>query len=452
VLNAGIGIVQVFAPSVPDGDWIAASGLPGRAVGNLRQPNHLSSLLLWSAIAVVACVDMRRLSRTAAALLMALLVFAVVLTASRTGLVGVALLALWGLVDRRLAPSTRWLLVATPVLYAASWLAMSAWADAATHTFGGQQRLAEPDLSASRFGIWSNTLALIRAHPWAGVGFGEFNFAWSLTPFPGRPVAFFDHTHNLLLQLAVELGVPMAALLMGLLLFGLWRAWRRAARAEGDVSTAGRCALAMLVLIGLHSLLEYPLWYSYFLLPAAWAWGFALGLPGESDAAPVEPPTARPAPVLFVAGALVMLGAVASAVDYRRVAVIFASDPGAPPLEQRIADGQRSVFFAHHAHYAAATVAEEPASALASFDQAAHYLLDTRLMTAWARGLADSGDVERARYVAARLREFRNPASVEFFAECASEAHPGVAAPAASAPFQCQQVTTPLGWRAFLRP
>jgi len=60
--------------------------------------------------------------------------------------------------------------------------------------------------------------------------------------------------------------------------------------------------------------------------------------------------------------------------------------------------------------------------------------------------------VERARYVAARLREFRNPASVEFFAECASEAHPGVAAPAASAPFQCQQVTTPLGWRAFLRP
>jgi hypothetical protein len=232
---------------------------------------------------------------------------------------------------------------------------------------------------------------------------------------------------------------------MGLLLWGLWLASRRASLANGDPSTAGRCALAMLVLIGLHSLLEYPLWYSYFLLPAAWAWGFALGLPGESDAAPVEPPTARPAPVLFVAGALVMLGAVASAVDYRRVAVIFSSEAGAPPLEQRIADGQRSIFFAHHAHYAAATVAEEPATALASFDQAAHYLLDTRLMTAWARGLADSGDVERARYVAARLREFRNPASVEFFAECAD-----AASGQAAAPFQCVPPTQPLGWRDFL--
>jgi Virulence factor membrane-bound polymerase, C-terminal/O-Antigen ligase/Protein glycosylation ligase len=453
VLNAGIGIVQVFAPSVPDGDWIAVSGLRGRAVGNLRQPNHLSSLLLWSAIAVVACLGMRRLSRAAAALLMALLVFAVVLTASRTGLVGVALLALWGLADRRLAPYTRWLLVATPVLYAVCWLGMSAWANAATHTFGGQQRLAEPDLSASRFGIWANTLALIRAQPWAGVGFGEFNFAWSLTPFPGRPVAFFDHTHNLPLQLAVELGVPLAALVMGLLLWGLWQGWRRASRAEGDASTAGRCALAMLVLIGLHSLLEYPLWYSYFLLPAAWAWGFALGVPGGAGA-PVPPLAVRAGsraqPALALAGALVLLGGLVSVADYRRVAVIFSSDPGAPPLEQRIADGQRSVFFAHHAHYAAATVADDPARMLASFDQAAHYLLDTRLMTAWAEGLAGAGDLPRARHVADRLREFRNPASAGFFAECAVSEGSAAAAPAASAPFQCQPATQALGWRDFL--
>ena len=32
VLNAGVGIVQVFVPSWTDGDWIASSGLPGRAV------------------------------------------------------------------------------------------------------------------------------------------------------------------------------------------------------------------------------------------------------------------------------------------------------------------------------------------------------------------------------------------------------------------------------------
>ena len=61
VLSAAIGMVQVFAPDWPDGDWIARSGLPGRAVGNLRQPNHLSSLLLWAAIAVVALLELGRL-------------------------------------------------------------------------------------------------------------------------------------------------------------------------------------------------------------------------------------------------------------------------------------------------------------------------------------------------------------------------------------------------------
>ncbi len=48
LLSAFIALIQVFAPELPDGQWIARSGMPGRAVGNLRQPNHLSSLLLWS--------------------------------------------------------------------------------------------------------------------------------------------------------------------------------------------------------------------------------------------------------------------------------------------------------------------------------------------------------------------------------------------------------------------
>ena len=79
--------------------------------------------------------------------------------------------------------------------------------------FGGETRLSGSGPTsrarASRSG--ANTLALIAQHPWLGVGFGEFNFAWTLTPFPDRPIAFFDHTHNLLLQLGVELGVPLAA-------------------------------------------------------------------------------------------------------------------------------------------------------------------------------------------------------------------------------------------------
>ncbi|MFM8766292.1 MAG: pilin glycosylation ligase domain-containing protein, partial [Rubrivivax sp.] len=153
--SAAVAMVQVFAPSWPDGDVIAHSSVAGRAVGNLRQPNHLSSVLLWAAIALIGWLEIRRLStglgdgpqadqdgrslrhwtRVASWLCLALFIWAIVLTASRTGLVGVALLALWGLADRRVSRGNRLLLLATPLLYALAWWGMAWWAQSAEQTF-----------------------------------------------------------------------------------------------------------------------------------------------------------------------------------------------------------------------------------------------------------------------------------------------------------------------------
>ncbi|MBP6339000.1 MAG: pilin glycosylation ligase domain-containing protein, partial [Vitreoscilla sp.] len=294
LLSAAVAMVQVFAPSWTswaDGHVIARSGLPGRAVGNLRQPNHLSSLLLWALIAWVPLANGRRwfaqrMPDAAWAALGMVLVLAVVLTASRTGTVGILLIAAWGVVDKRLSRRVRLAMLAAPLMYLLCWTLMASWAHSTANTFGGEVRLSEGDLSASRFGIWANTLALIRANPWTGVGLGEFNLAWTLTPFPGRPVAFFDHTHNLPLHLAVELGLPLAAITMALLLWALWQAATRAWQVQGEAGAASRAAFMMVLMIGLHSLLEYPLWYAYFLLPTAWAWGLALR---EPDAAGQPP-------------------------------------------------------------------------------------------------------------------------------------------------------------------
>ena len=456
-LNIAVALVQVFAPTWPDGTWLAASGIPGRAVGNLRQPNHLSSLLLWHCIAVVALLQLGQLRRVWAGVLLALGVFAVVLTASRTGLVSVLLLAGWGLLDGRLSRTARLLLVAAPVVYALSWLGMAQWAELTQHTFGGAQRLAEADVGGSRLAIWRDALKLIAQQPWAGVGFGEFNLAWTLTPLPQRPVAFFDHTHNLPLQLAVELGLPLATVVMALLMWALWRGLRAAWATPGNLGTAQRCAMLMVLMIGLHSLLEYPLWYSYFLLPAAWAWGFALQADGASAAADAGPAPAagRALRPLMLAAALVVAGAAFSVVDYLRVARIFRVEPGDAPLAQRIASGQRSVFFAHHADYAAVTAGLPVADPARAFDRVVHYLLDARLMMAWADALAERGETEAARHIAQRLREFRKPDSAEFLAVCEggdAAASPSSPASAASAqPYQCQAPVQVPGWRSFVR-
>jgi len=451
LLSLVVASVQSFAPQWADGDWIARPATPGRAGGNLRQPNHLSSLLVWSLAALAylheACVERRRglqpgMGRAASMLAMGALTLGVVLTVSRTGMVCVLLLAVWGLVDRSLSRFTRLLLLLTPVFYLLSWML----ATTGVQTFAGDSQIHRSDPSSSRFGIWANALSMVAQHPWFGVGWGEFNFAWTLTPFPGRPGAFFDHTHNLPMQLLVELGIPLASVVMALLLWALWKAFAASRRAASPNVLTQRSALVMVMMMGVHSLLEYPLWYAYFLLPTLFSLGICLGFTGQSlDAvASAKPRMARASAVLGIGSALLILGAIVMVADYMRVVAIFSPPQNAAPLPERIADGQHSWLFAHHADYAAGTIAEHPGEALSSFKRSTHYLLDTRLMMAWAKALEESGDTDRARYVAQRLREFNNPASDEFFAPCALPR-----AEATTPPFQCLQPGRALSYEDF---
>ncbi|HEX2010454.1 MAG TPA: Wzy polymerase domain-containing protein, partial [Roseateles sp.] len=411
------------------GTLIARSGIPGRAVGNLRQPNHLASLLMWSCVAAVwwDAAGCRRRAWVLPVLLFGL-VFGVVLSASRTGMVGVLLLAGWGLLDRKLARPQRLALLATPLMLAFSWGLLSAWAHAGDHAFGAETRLAEGAGSPSRLAILSNAWTLLRMHPWTGVGWGEFNLAWTMTPFPGRPTAFFDHTHNLPMQLLVELGWPLGLLVLLLLAWSVWQAFRASQRAQGEEAVLRRCAFMIVLMIGLHSLLEYPLWYAYFLLPAAFALGMALG--GEAGATPARP---LPAWLPRGVGALLVLGSVYAVWDYLHVVDIYVPSRGAAALEQRIERGQRSTFFSTQADYAAATSLPPGPAALAAARRTAHNLIDVRLMMAWAKSLNATGDVDRARYVVARLREFRSSEGEAWLAECERPRAAGE-----PEPFQCQ--------------
>jgi hypothetical protein len=381
-------------------------------------------------------------------------VVALALTASRTGMLSLALLVAWAAFDRTLPRAVRRTLAATPLVYAAAWGVTAFWAQWRHAAFFGAERLAQQggDISSSRYAIWRNTLALIAEQPWAGVGWGNFNIAWTLTPFVDRPIAFFDHSHNALLQLAVEVGIPVALLVLVLLGAALWGARGALGRAmvggtAGNTGGAlpmaypGRAALVMLAVLAAHSLLEYPLWYAYFLLPAAWVLGVVLGL-GAGDAAgggkavagvPTRGLAVRVAGVLMVAGALY------AAWDHGRVADIFAPSPGAAPLQERIERGQRSRLFGHHADYAAATTDPRDLN-LATFDRPLHQLVDVRLLQAYAEALHAAGHEPEARYAAQRLREFRRADAQAWFADCSGPA-PG---------WQCETAPVQgLDWRTM---
>ena len=432
LFSFAVSVVQVFAPDLADGNVIARSGVVGSAVGNLRQPNHLASLMMWASIGAVFVTEKRGWRLVLPPLLCAF-VFVVVLSASRTGYVGIAMLALWGAIDRKLSRTARLSLLATPLMLGACWWLMSQWSAESGHAFRAASRLTEGAGSPARLAILRDAWALTVANPWLGVGWGEFNFAWSLTPFPTRPIAFFDHTHNLPAQLAVELGLPWAGSVLALLGWALCKAWRGAARA-GDDAPLRRAALMIVLTIGLHSLLEYPLWYAYFLLPTC----FALGLALPADATP-----RRADPWLWsVLGALLIAGSAFALWDYHRIVVIYAPSEDAKPLGERIATGQRSVFFAHQADYAAATSLDPGPAALQATRRTAFNLIDARLLMHWSISLQTTGDLEGARFLADRLREFRNPTGDSWFAACQD---------AASAPAmpQCQPASGVVDWRSL---
>ena len=454
-----IGALQAFHPQWTDGVWLAEPTMPGRAVGNLRQPNHLSTLLVWSTAAAAALGARRRLPVAAAAGLVALFIWGVVLTASRTGMLGMGFLLAWGLVDRRLPTLLRRTLMAAPLLYGFWWVVMYGYAHL-NHdvTFAAEARLHDhSDISSSRFAIWANVLQLIAQHPWWGVGVGEFNVAWSLTPFPGRPVAFFDHTHNVLLQWAVELGLPLTAIMTVGCGLGLWpyvRAWwgvpsdRAASPDQGPLQGAiGACAV-IVAISSLHSLLEYPLWYGHLLLPTAFAWGLGLAavarLHGsQHPARPISRRDHLPA----LGGAALVLGGLWCTLDYMAAAEIYAPHEGAAPLADRIALSQKQPWWGYQADYAEVTVPDddEPSPPPVLFRRTLHNLVDTRLMLAYARSLAEHGELDKARYVVERLKEFRNPAAKAFLAECQQPVPTGQ-----EAPFQCSPPTRSYTWRELL--
>jgi hypothetical protein len=128
--------------------------------------------------------------------------------------------------------------------------------------------------------------------------------------------------------------------------------------------------------------------------------------------------------------------------DFQRIVAIYAPRADAGPLEDRVAVGQRSLFFSHQADYAAATSFPPGALALEAARRTAFSLIDARLLMHWSRSLEATHDLNGARYLADRLREFRNPTGDTWLAVCAEPA---------SAPLlpQCQPASAVIDWRTL---
>ena len=444
ILGAGIACMQIFAVEHVGNAWIALPVQAGRAPGNIGQPNQFADFLVWALIALVPLAAHYAPERSGVsarragiALLALFVLLGVALTGSRTALVALGMVAVWGVLDRNLERSTRAALIAAPLLAFAMITAISRIGHVDVNARAGA------DVTAYRADTWSNALSLIKAQPWTGVGWGQFNFAWTLTPFASRPAGIVDNAHDLPLQLAVELGIPAAALVFGLLLWSVWRPGWRVRRRPGEAGTMARSALMIVLVIGMHSLLEYPLWYAYLLLPAAWVWGVLLGAGAPEEAPPVVDASASPGVRAWrVLGLLMVVTAVSAWMDYLNIVTLFVPTSTSLPLDERIQVAQASPLFSYQADYVAITNARPTPEMLPLVVRSSHVLLNGRLMFLWANMLAAQGQMDKARYLAARLREFDLSGPKPWYAPCDDPA-------VTVKPFQCLAPEHPVNWRDF---
>ncbi len=105
--------------------------------------------------------------------------------------------------------------------------------------------------------LWSAALALVREHPWTGVGLGGFAPAFPTvaatvlraSAFGTFPLGAVELAHNSYLQLAAEAGLPAVCAFVILLLWGLVRGFR---------APATRPPAAALLVLAVHALVDGP--------------------------------------------------------------------------------------------------------------------------------------------------------------------------------------------------
>ena len=330
VLSSAIGLLQYFGAAAALDPWVNQAML-GEAFANLRQRNQFASLtnmalaaLVWTAMGLKA--DGRSRVRQALLPLAAgLLAAGNSASASRTGLAQLALLCvlfwLWGAWRQALV---RRVLLAALLAYGLATLALPWLAGFELSQHGIFARLRAGDgVCAGRITLWSNVLQLIAQKPWLGWGWGELDYAHYITLYQGpRFCEILDNAHNLPLQLAVELGVPAALLLCGgFVWWGLrQRPWREA-------KPSRQLAWAVLAVILLHSMLEYPLWYGpfqmAFALCMAMLWRQRSGEAGLTKAQK-KPSINTAAQWIRAPAAITLIACVGYAAwDYHRVSQIY---------------------------------------------------------------------------------------------------------------------------------
>ncbi len=259
------------------GIFAADRGPDMRPYGNLGQPNHLATLALTGLVMACLLRVQRSLKAWHLIALITWLSFGLVLTESRSGQLSALLLGAllfwqgrpsWGLGGRK-AILVWWLALATTFYV---------WAPLNEVLLLQPARDASIASDSLRMTMWRQCVAAILESPWAGYGWRQTVVGQKVgaEAIPGTLPT--EYAHNIALDVLMWIGIPLGVVLLALVAWWLVKSFKKC---DGPVQLL---LWAGVVPFAVHSLVEFPFAYAYFLFPVGWMLG---SLVVRQSAAPV---------------------------------------------------------------------------------------------------------------------------------------------------------------------
>ena len=280
LLSALVGCLQ-HAQLATLVDSLVARTTGAAIFGNLAQANHFASYTAMGLLALAYLYLRSRIGLVVLVLSSAPMLFVLGLSGSRAAvlyLLAAFALAAWFRWRTHDEAMRRLFLVCACYFFGYCLMQIGVGAGLfrvdARYSVTAVERISTGGASLSdRIALWQSAWGIFLGQPLTGSGWGTFalhNFERAIDVCPVGGYQLYHNAHNLLLHLLAETG------LAGLVCAGLpLLAAIRFTYAPGDKSPEYWLIVASGAVLFLHSLLEYPLWYAYFLGLAALLLGVA---------------------------------------------------------------------------------------------------------------------------------------------------------------------------------
>lgn len=240
-----------------------------RPYANLGQPNQLSTLLLWGLLACGWVASRKNFSQWFVGFIAAFILIGLALAQSRSSMIGLLFMLIAGFFWKPFGKTIR--IRCAVVIAGLFYVICLAGIPVVGRTLLLSQNSTVQGRSENelRPAAWRMFLDAVSERPWLGYGWDQVMSAHAAVghrhPVVGH---LFGQTHNLFLDFLVWVGIPIGVALSVSLMTWFLYAARRVVSAEDGIY------FLMMVVVGVHAMVELPLHYAYLLLPT----GLVLGV------------------------------------------------------------------------------------------------------------------------------------------------------------------------------